>query len=60
MQLPLAVISYSILIILKKNIEKLNALLCQTPGIVEHGIFYNIAHGALISSNGKVREIWKN
>ena len=44
----------------EKNIEKLNALLCQTPGIVEHGIFYNIAHGALISSNGKVREIWKN
>ena len=43
----------------EKNIEKLNALLCQTPGIVEHGIFYNIAHGALISSNGKVREIWK-
>jgi ribose 5-phosphate isomerase A len=44
----------------EKNIEKLNALLSQTPGIVEHGIFYNIAHGALISSNGKVREIWKN
>lgn len=44
----------------EKNIEKLNALLCQTPGIVEHGIFYNIAHGALISSNGKVREIWKD
>ncbi len=44
----------------EKNIEKLNALLCQTSGIVEHGIFYNIAHGALISSNGKVREIWKN
>ena len=44
----------------EKNIEKLNALLCQTPGIVEHGIFYNIAYGALISSNGKVREIWKN
>lgn len=44
----------------EKNIEKLNALLCQTPGIVEHGIFYNIAHGALIISNGKVREIWKN
>jgi ribose 5-phosphate isomerase A len=44
----------------EKNIEKLNALLCHTPGIVEHGIFYNIAHGALISSNGKVREIWKN
>lgn len=44
----------------EKNIEKLNALLCQTPGIVEHGIFYNIVHGALISSNGKVREIWKN
>jgi len=44
----------------EKNTEELNALLSQTPGIVEHGIFYNIAHGALISSNGKVREIWKN
>jgi ribose 5-phosphate isomerase A len=44
----------------EKNTEELNALLSQTPGIVEHGIFYNIAHGALISSNGKVREIWKS
>lgn len=44
----------------EKNTEKLNALLCQTPGVVEHGIFYNIAHGAIISNNGKVREIWKN
>ena len=44
----------------EKSTEELNTLLSQTPGIVEHGIFYNIAHGALISSNGKVREIWKN
>ncbi|CAM8325109.1 RpiA Ribose 5-phosphate isomerase [Candidatus Methylopumilus universalis] len=44
----------------EKSTEELNALLSQTPGIVEHGIFYKIAHGALISSNGKVREIWKN
>ena len=44
----------------EKNTEELNALLSQTPGIVEHGIFFNIAHGALISSNGKVREIWKS
>ena len=44
----------------EKSTEELNALLSQTPGIVAHGIFYNIAHGALISSNGKVREIWKN
>ena len=44
----------------EKSTEELNALLSQIPGIVEHGIFYNIAHGALISSNGKVREIWKN
>ena len=44
----------------EKNTKELNALLSQTPGIVEHGIFYNIAHGALISSNGKVREIWKS
>lgn len=44
----------------EKDAEKLNAFLSQTPGIVEHGIFYNLAHGALISNNGKVREIWKN
>ena len=44
----------------EKDTEKLNTLLSQTPGIVEHGIFYNLAHGALISNNGKVREIWKN
>ena len=44
----------------EKNTEELNALLSQTPGIVEHGIFFNMAHGALISSNGKVREIWKS
>jgi ribose 5-phosphate isomerase A len=44
----------------EKNTEELNALLSQTPGIVEHGIFYNLAHGALISNNGKIREIWKN
>jgi ribose 5-phosphate isomerase A len=43
----------------EKNAEKLNAFLSQTPGIVEHGIFYNLAHGALISNNGKIREIWK-
>ena len=44
----------------EKSTEELNALLSQTPGIVEHGIFFNMAHGALISSNGKVREIWKS
>ncbi len=44
----------------EKNTEELNALLSQTPGIVEHGIFLNMVHGALISSNGKVREIWKS
>ena len=44
----------------EKDAEKLNAFLSQTPGIVEHGIFYNLAHGALISNNGKIREIWKN
>jgi len=44
----------------EKSTEELNALLSQTPGIIEHGIFYNIAHGALIIINVKVREIWKN
>ena len=44
----------------EKNTEKLNTLLSITPGIVEHGIFYNLAHGALVSQNGRVREIWRS
>ena len=44
----------------EKSSENLNNLLSLTPGIVEHGIFYNLAHGALISHNGNVREIWRS
>jgi len=44
----------------EKTSEALNNLLSLTPGIVEHGIFYNLAHGALISHNGNVREIWRS
>ena len=44
----------------EKSSENLNNLLSLTPGIVEHGIFYNLAHGALISNNGNVREIWRS
>lgn len=40
--------------------KDLNEFLSEIPGIIEHGIFYNLAHGALISSNGKVRELWKS
>jgi len=44
----------------EKSSENLNNILSLTPGIVEHGIFYNLAHGALISHNGSIREIWKS
>lgn len=32
----------------------LNALLNDTPGVVEHGIFYNLTHTVLIADNGSV------
>ena len=34
--------------------NKLNAFINNTPGVVEHGIFYQLAHLTLIADNGKV------
>ena len=34
--------------------EALNTLLNNTPGIVEHGVFYGIASQVLIAENGNI------
>jgi ribose 5-phosphate isomerase A len=39
--------------------ETLNNLLNNTPGVVEHGIFRQLAHGVLIADNGNIEEIWR-
>jgi len=36
----------------------LNNLLNNTPGVVEHGIFYRLSHAIFIAGNGAVREQW--
>lgn len=36
----------------------LNQQLNHTPGVVEHGIFYNLADAVLIAGNGQIREQW--
>ena len=36
----------------------LNTLLNNTPGVVEHGIFYGLSHAIFIAGNGAVREQW--
>jgi ribose 5-phosphate isomerase A len=36
----------------------LNSLLNNTPGVVEHGIFYGLSHAIFIAANGAVREQW--
>lgn len=36
----------------------LNDLLSNTPGVVEHGIFYGLAHAVFIAANGQVDERW--
>lgn len=38
------------------NAETLNALINNTPGVVEHGIFYRLADTVLIADSGIVRE----
>lgn len=37
--------------------QQLNALLNDTPGIVEHGLFHQLAHTVLIADNGQVSEL---
>lgn len=36
----------------------LNHLINNTPGVVEHGIFYGLAHATCIAANGQVSEQW--
>jgi ribose 5-phosphate isomerase A len=36
----------------------LNTLINNTPGVVEHGIFYGLTHAILIADNGAVNERW--
>jgi ribose 5-phosphate isomerase A len=36
------------------NDEALNDLLNNTPGIVEHGVFYGIASQVLIANHGNI------
>ncbi len=40
------------------DIGKLNLLLSDTPGIVEHGIFHNLASAIITSQAGEIQEIW--
>jgi ribose 5-phosphate isomerase A len=41
-----------------KNIDAqaLNTLINNTPGVVEHGIFYSLADAVLIAKNGQITE----
>ena len=39
--------------------ESLNQLINNTPGVVEHGIFYGLTCVVLIDGEGKVEERWK-
>ncbi len=38
--------------------KTLNDLLSNTPGVVEHGIFYDLADAVFIAANGVVNERW--
>ena len=38
--------------------EALNQALSNTPGVVEHGIFYDLADAVFIAANGVVDERW--
>ena len=44
-----------------KNIDAqaLNTLINNTPGVVEHGIFYSLADAVLIAKNGQITERWR-
>ncbi len=44
-----------------KNIdaETLNNIINNTPGVIEHGIFYSLADAVLIANNGHITERWR-
>ncbi len=39
--------------------QALNALINNTPGVVEHGIFYGLTSVVLIAENGNIEERWR-
>lgn len=39
--------------------QALNALINDTPGVVEHGIFYGLTNAVLIAENGHIEERWR-
>lgn len=39
--------------------DELNQLLNDVPGIVEHGVFEELADAVFVADNGQVEEIWK-
>lgn len=41
------------------NHATLNQWLNNTPGVVEHGIFCDLAHGVLIADNGAIEARWR-
>ena len=44
-----------------KNIDAgtLNNIINNTPGVIEHGIFYSLADAVLIANNGHITERWR-
>ena len=38
--------------------QTLNNLINNTPGVVEHGIFYGLTDAVFIAANGEVSERW--
>jgi ribose 5-phosphate isomerase A len=42
----------------QQDAQSLNALLNNTPGVVEHGIFYGLTDAVFIAANGVVDERW--
>lgn len=39
--------------------QALNALINNTPGVVEHGIFFGLTSAVLIAENGNIEERWR-
>jgi ribose 5-phosphate isomerase A len=39
---------------------QLDALLNATPGVVEHGIFLNLASAVFIAADGQIEELWRS
>jgi ribose 5-phosphate isomerase A len=40
--------------------DKLNIMLSNIPGVVEHGIFYGLSSAILIANDGNIEEKWNN